>query len=1283
MATLLNQKLLKSCIEKFHFPENEKRQKSEKIISAWQKSFKESDLSKAKETSLQGKFFAKFFCEILGYTTQDDGNEVWTLKQEAKTEVDGKEADGSLGFYSKTSKKTRCVIELKDAQQPLDKKQLTRESKQTPVEQAFQYLYKFDGCDWVIVSNFRYTRLYHKSKGQTAYEEFDILTLHEEKEFKRFYYCLCQENLLNEQARSPMDELVKRSGEACIDITKEFYLEFKNVRRKLFDHIVENNPDFDKKLLLEKTQKILDRFVFIFFCEDTAGLLPHNTVENTYELGQASFSSSECKIWEQFRGLFVAIDKGNTRVKPPINAYNGGLFADDEILDKQLIIRDEIFEDIKNLARYDFESDLNVNILGHIFEQSLSDLEQIKNELDGIQEEKKNAKRKKDGIFYTPEYITHYIVKETIGKYLEENPEKLEEIKILDPACGSGAFLNQAHSFLVQQRKIQRDEKIAQLGKSQLNFFEHINYADIDRSILLNNLYGVDLNKESVEITKLALWLKTAHAQCKLNNLDENIKCGNSLIDDETIAGDKAFKWEEEFPSLFKEKELKAYHITFITYGSYEGDDVKNSSKNKYEKPDLSLEDEEFILNALIDVIEESELRVLALNICKNHVHKAVVCAYDEIEKYVQKIKSMTSRQLNIHKGITIPNKEKTLSQEKQKAKTQNRLWASKYDVSEIQTEEELLNVINYIHHNRQKHNLPALQQDVQHRVMTLCWEINKAFVPYEKGGFDCIIGNPPYIKEYTNKSTFDGLHASPYYQGKMDIWTLFACQAIDKLTDNGYLSFIAPNSWLTNAGASIFRNKILSDGEIVKFIDFGDFKVFKDAGIQTMIFIFKKCTPRENYEVDYCKIEDKNLSEDIIRGFIENDLQESITGITKFKATIRPKDLKDKAIAFLDNNIDVVINKIQNSQEITYLLPNEMTNGIHSHHDRLTNSMLAILGNNHIVGEGVFCLSEKEKRDLLLTDKELEDLIKPYYSPKELFRYYGNSKNSEWIIYTNSKFKDINEIEQYPNIKTHLDRYANIITSDNRPYGLHRSRNENFFKGEKIISLRKCANPTFSYTFFDCYVSAMYYVIKTNRFNMKYLTGLLNSNLIKFWLKNQGKMQGDIFQIDKEPLLKIPLIVADKDKQEYIGNLVLRLIEHIKTLKNNVETCLEVIKSLCSIDVIPNKFNEFYKMGINPFIEELDKLGVMTRSAEPAGKTSWAKPTEKSQSKSQLRDTTRGSKLTLSQKEELISWYKTKSEQLNKIKSEIDTLDREIDQEVYKLYNLTPEEIKIIEGGS
>ena len=154
MGALLNQKLLKSCIDKFNFPDSKKMQRINEIINGWQISFKEHDLSKAKETSIGGSFLSKFFCEILGYSMHDEGYDVWTLKPESKTEVDGKEADGSLGFYSKDSDKTRCVIELKDALCNLDSKQLSRENKETPVEQAFKYLYKFTDCDWVIVSNF-------------------------------------------------------------------------------------------------------------------------------------------------------------------------------------------------------------------------------------------------------------------------------------------------------------------------------------------------------------------------------------------------------------------------------------------------------------------------------------------------------------------------------------------------------------------------------------------------------------------------------------------------------------------------------------------------------------------------------------------------------------------------------------------------------------------------------------------------------------------------------------------------------------------------------------------------------------------------------------------------------------------------------------------------------------------------------------------------------------------------------------------------------------------------
>ena len=1012
MATLLNQKLLKSCVEKFNFPEEEKRQRINEIIFGWQKAFKEHDLSKAKETSLQGKFFSKFFCEILGYTMRDDGKELWTLNQEATTEVDGKEADGSLGYYTKNSAKTRCVIELKDAQCHLDRKQQSRESKQTPVEQAFQYLYKFADCDWVIVSNFRYTRLYHKSKGQTAYEEFDILNLHEEKEFKRFYYCLCCENLLNENANSSMDLLVKQSGEADIDITKEFYAEFKHVRKILFEHIVENNPDFDKKLLLEKTQKLLDRFIFIFFCEDTAGLLPHNTVENIYKMAQNSFSLSECKIWEQFRGLFVAIDKGNNNVNPPINAYNGGLFAYDEILDK-LIIKDEMFKHLKELSRYDFESDLNVNILGHIFEQSLSDLEQIKNELDGIQEDKKNSKRKKDGIFYTPEYITHYIVEETIGRYLEENPDKLETIKILDPACGSGAFLNQAHSFLLKQRQINVEINIKNNDKNQLNLFKHVNQAEHDRSILLNNLFGVDLNKESVEITKLALWLKTANSKCKLNNLDENIKCGNSLIDDETIAGDKAFKWKTEFQEVMS------------------------------------------------------------------------------------------------------------------------------------------------------------------------------------NGGFDCIIGNPPYVftrelispneKEFYSKQYISS-------EFKVNLFVLFIEKSLKMLKEGGYLGFIIPNTILQLASISNLRRFILDNASVEKIININGHS-FESASVETAIIILKKGGITNNvYSINLEKEEDLTIKK--YQTIIADDWKNNPNYEFNIFVTKNEKSLLDKIF----NNSETL--------ETHYVVKA----GLQAYEKGKGNPKQT---------------ADDVKNRIYDFDYKFDDTTYPYFEGKNITRYY-DTQTTSWLKYGNN---------------------------------LSAPRTFNLFSNPRILirEITSTYPKSFQATYVEKTVLNNLSIINiltndNNKENLLYLLAQLNSSLISFYFaKTNPKANRTMFpKVILQDLRLFPVCKTSTENKKYLSELAEKMLILNKSLQEESKKALELIELEYKPKKISQNLMSFYTLGLNPFMEELEKQGV---------------------------------KLSLSQKEDLISWYKTKSELLDKIKSEIDTLDRQIDQEVYKLYNLTEEEIRLIEN--
>jgi type I restriction-modification system DNA methylase subunit len=247
------------------------------------------------------------------------------------------------------------------------------------------------------------------------------------------------------------------------------------------------------------------------------------------------------------------------------------------LLDKVKIDDDVLHPYVMKLTAYDFESDVDVNILGHIFEHSLNEIESITAELEGKEVDKGKTKRKKDGVFYTPKYITKYIVENTVGKLCAEKKEELDivdeeyakgrknrkketiktldknlqayrnwllQITICDPACGSGAFLNQALEFLMQEHKNIDELESQLLGHS----FE---FPGVENHILENNLFGVDINDESVEIAKLSLWLRTAQKGRKLTSLNNNIKCGNSLIDDVAVAGEKAFSWEKEFAAVF------------------------------------------------------------------------------------------------------------------------------------------------------------------------------------------------------------------------------------------------------------------------------------------------------------------------------------------------------------------------------------------------------------------------------------------------------------------------------------------------------------------------------------------------------------------------------------------------------------------------------------------------------------------------------------------------------------------------------------------------------------
>jgi adenine-specific DNA-methyltransferase len=473
----------------------------------------------------------------------------------------------------------------------------------------------------------------------------------------------------------------------------------------------------------------------------------------------------------------------------------------------------------------------------------------------------------------------------------------------------------------------------------------------------------------------------------------------------------------------------------------------------------------------------------------------------------------------------------------------------------------------------------PKLDLDLEYERKLNPFDFSIAFPKvFNKGGFDVLVGNPPYVKEYTEREIFEGIKLgklAKYYQGKMDLWYFFVCYGLDLLKENGLLGYITPNNWVSNSGASILRNKVINDSQIISIIDFNDFMVFKDASIQTMILNLQKSKDKNNYSFYQQVFNVKKLKEvDVINDLVGNKAAVSI--ITNPK--IERKQNLDTFLKF-DNDSDVeILNKIKSKRNFILDEKTEVAQGIVAPQDFVNKKSQEALNNSVSVGDGIFVLSNDELNNLNLPISELK-LIKPYYTSEDFDKYYVKRVNSKWIIYTDSSFKDITLMNDYPKLKAHLDRFKTIITSDNRPYGLHRSRNPNIFIDEKIISVRKCVTPTFIYSDSECYVSQTFNIIKSKRINLKYLTALLNSNLIKFWLYKKGKMQGSLFQIDKEPIMNIPIcITKDTEIENKITSLVDQMIQ-VKKLEliSITERDKNFIHQKCLI--IDNQINDLVYM--------------------------------------------------------------------------------------------------------
>ncbi|EAL8813960.1 class I SAM-dependent DNA methyltransferase, partial [Campylobacter coli] len=783
-------------------------------------------------------------------------------------------------------------------------------------------------------------------------------------------------------------------------------------------------PDFDKLselffevLAKEKSTRKKSEFAYLPYLNSS--LFEKQSIENTLEISNL-----------------------NNDLK--LNYYKNTVLKDDKCKAKkgQVGLLEYLFE---FLDSFDFGSD---------DEQSeiLSQKELISSSVLGNVFEKLNGY--KEGSFYTPSFITSYMCKESITKVVldkfnaqfdldakdiselrkslrkedkKAQKELLNSIKICDPAVGSGHFLVSALNVMLSiydelnlfdeefYLEVQNDEILITNHKGEFIEYKrpstpkdkaHLIQQELfhtKKDIIENNLFGVDINPNSCEITKLRLWIELLkhsfyqsfddenyHDLKTLPNIDINIKCGNSLV-----SYFETGKSLSHYPNI-KERMSKYKRI------------VKDYKEGFYTDKNLIAKE--------IKNLQES---------FKNFCLK---------DKFNKEIKQLTNGANEYSKkyGDFLADEH---HDEKFKSFFSKNMFEFSFD-EKVATKE-------FANLKKEYDNIFNLESNHPFE-----WRFEFPEILDDDGnfkGFDLIIGNPPYIKENDNKDLFTNTKKLRTYQGKMDIWYHFVGRGFDILKNNGYLAFIATNNWVTNSGAKKLRNIVLEESQILSLVDFSSFMVFDSASIQTMIMQFQKIKPPKNYEFHFAKITTQTpIYEDVIN-LLKNEKTQNNEILS---INLTPKKFIDKTLNFTKSDYEELFNKIQKYGKF-YLEESEVAQGIVPAIDEAF-----VIKDKNVFSKNEQCFIKEYYTGLSgkfyssFTDKYLIYLSNKNYS--------GNLDDLPNLKQHFQKYKEI--------LKESKIKYK---TPNKPYFYLHREREEKFFKKgeEKIISQVRCIEPIFVYS--------------------------------------------------------------------------------------------------------------------------------------------------------------------------------------------------------------------------
>lgn len=936
----------------------------------------------------------------------------------------------------------------------------------------------------------------------------------------------------------------------------------KKVLDKVYERINIDTFILNKKSLLNLDNKSESELLGKAFSSTSYfkdwGTGDKNFIRNLYEKHKREDINNEKTFFEDYLEVLFynnfSEERGKYQYSAEFNSripfLNGGLFepyGDYKWKETKFNLQDELFSNndktgildifdrynftINENDSYETEVAVDPEMLGKVFENLLD-----------------VSDRKSKGAFYTPREIVRYMTNESIMNYLLTNLEEKDITKNdLEYIFNLGEFTKEYDQQIFEreflgEKKPLKDEK----GNSRLGMPRNV----IIHSKLIDNLLA------KVKIADPAC----GSGAFPLGILNEIVRARYILqfyihLLEFFIEKDEKKYWAKKNKSMYS---LKLYTIQNCLYGV----DIEPSaiditklrlwlsiivdSSNSDVKPLPNLDFNFMIGNSLVDEFEGIKLfddSLLNDEILEKELKKKKTYKQMSLLRGTEEIKSDILKEIFSKQAKYFEEKN---SQKKKELK------------KEIEDSENSL-IKFTLESNGQLEKLQEIEKGRRERRKPyFLWKLEFAKVFKENGGFDIILGNPPYVGEKGNKEIFRRIATTDfgkkYYLGKMDLFYFFYHLGLDIMKEKGVLSFITTNYFFTADGAKKLREDFKERTNIINLINFNELKVFETArGQHNSILLLIK---EKNKEKMCSVISNRNLNIQMkdLSNFLYNKL-ESVDYYTTSQEKLFGEN-GNILIKSTENKLDLILNKIAKEEKLSTIC--SVNSGADITISKVKDSHIKNFSNLNLTkNEGVFVISEKEINNLKLLDNEKE-LIKNFIKNSDI-KKYGYTLSSEKLIY----LKWTDDIFKYPNLNSHLLKFKDILIDqmiryeEEYPwYALHRPREEKIFLGEKIIVPYRNKKNIFGYSNEPLYASrdVFFLNIINNNLKIKYLLALLNSKLYYIWLYYKGKRKGDMLELYATPLKEIPIkIVSDEEQQKYV-QIVERIIELKKLDKDTQE---------------------------------------------------------------------------------------------------------------------------------